>query len=249
MTPLALHIGINRYPSAPLAGCVNDARDFAQLTGGRLLLDGQATRLAILRATKALLGKLRPNQWGILTFSGHGTNISDRSGDEVDGRDEALVAADEELIVDDELRTLLAARHRESRLLVVTDACHSGTVHRLFDPPRPAAAGQPRYLPAALLPRVKLGKALLRARVPRPAAALANVVHFAGCRDHEFSYDAVFDGRPNGALTYHWLAARDQAATFAALAARLARLLPTADYPQTPVTNASRRALAWPLPF
>jgi hypothetical protein len=253
-----LHIGINDYrgTGSDLRGCVNDARDLRDLFMFRspasqsMVLDGEATRAALLHALRSMLKKLKPNDLGVISFSGHGTYAPDRDGDEPDGRDEALVCADLKLIYDDEFRGLLSARALGSRLFVITDSCHSGTVHRLFlgEGPRPRRV---RYLPAAHIADVIDGpKVLHLRRRSRKQAALPNVIHFAGCRDFEFSYDAEFAGRPRGALTHYLLTTYRMVAvkTFGDWFKALGTFLPSVEFPQTPQCNASKAAMKWALP-
>ena len=104
MTVHALLVGIDRYPGfgpeAQLAGGVNDARVASELLQERLslspgdlvrLLGGQATRAAIVQALEAMLGRVRRDDAVFFYFSGHGSQITDREGDEGDGLDETLV--------------------------------------------------------------------------------------------------------------------------------------------------------------
>ena len=67
----------------------------------------------------------------ILTFSGHGTNRKDGSGDERDNQDEAMVIG-REVIADDELHEAMGQFHKNSRILAFVDTCFSGT---MFDLP------------------------------------------------------------------------------------------------------------------
>lgn len=265
-----LHIGINHYRGTgnDLAGCVNDARDFRALVGPRarssaLVLDSKATRAGILAAVAATLGQLGPGDLGFLTFSGHGTYVADKSGDEPDRRDEALVTADLQLILDDEFRGILAARHRQSRLVVVTDSCHSGSVHRGLDlrgardEERGARRGKPRFLGSGQVAAITRGAAETRrrtggARVGREQAALPLVAHFAACRDDQFSYDATFDDRPNGAFTHYLLEARRVLPPRAELGEwfdEVAERMRESEFEQTPVLNASAAVRRWPLVF
>jgi uncharacterized caspase-like protein len=85
----ALVIGINDYPGhdADLAGCVNDANDIAAMLRARgcepvMLLDRQATKQAIVTEMISLVTSLTAEQVGFISFSGHGTWVPDRDGDE-----------------------------------------------------------------------------------------------------------------------------------------------------------------------
>ena len=101
MVKRALCIGINNYPGTQmdLAGCVNDANDWADELGARgftvaRLLDAQATKAAMLAAMRELIGKGVAGDTLVITFSGHGTYVPDANGDESDGLDEGLCPYD-----------------------------------------------------------------------------------------------------------------------------------------------------------
>lgn len=257
MSVHGLFIGINAYPRSPLKGCVNDARDmataFSFADSSRVLLDKQATRRGTLASLSELLGQLRAGDWGIITFSGHGTWIADANGDEPDGRDEALVCADLELIVDDEFADLLSIRPAGARLFVVTDSCHSGTVHRFLaaaGTQQSPASGQARFLPPASIPPAARRRAINGNRKWRQPT-LPGVIHFAGCRDYEYSYDATIRGRANGAMTralLDTLGKLRRGGTFDQWFQAVSKKLPTSDWPQHPTANASRSSLAAVVP-
>src|SRR5689334_5956867 len=105
MTIHTLHVGINDYTGTEndLAGCVNDARNAARLLGLRrrgavrdaidqcrffgdaatvtTLTNKQCTRAKGLAAIAELLGRLERDDWGVVTWSGHGTYVRDKNGD------------------------------------------------------------------------------------------------------------------------------------------------------------------------
>ena len=100
MSKQALCIGINDYPGTDgdLAGCVNDAQDWTALLeekgfSVRNLFDAQATHAAMVQAIGDLVSDASADDTVVITYSGHGTWVPDTSGDEPDGRDEALLAA------------------------------------------------------------------------------------------------------------------------------------------------------------
>lgn len=269
-----LHIGINDYAGGQhdLAGCVNDAVDCRQIFGRRhkgtrrdrydecrffgkaasqvTLLDRQATRARVLDELRTLLKKLARGDLGIFTFSGHGTYVHDASGDERDGYDEALVCADLEVIVDDELSTLFERRAVGSRLVVATDACHSGTNVRTIGP-RLAATPNPHQRQRFLHPgHIPLSATSNQRGVKlQTSPKLVDVIHFAACGDRQFAADAEFHGRPNGAYTFEWLQALCRLPAGATYRAwRDEVRLPNQEFTQAPQTNAFARALDWKLP-
>lgn len=227
----ALCVGINVFkhlPTATLQGCVNDAHDMAALLTGSLgfapeavtvLCDRAATRKAILGQLQHLVKAALKGEVSelVFTFSSHGTQVRDLDGDERDRLDEAfcphdLAAASEgwkpdTIITDDELRTLFSALPETVTLEVFMDTCHSGTglkgvdPNLLLSPFRP----RPRWLPPPWYAAPEPDRAL--DRPPERVRQPANQVLWTGCRADQTSADATFDGRANGAFTYHFLRA------------------------------------------
>lgn len=145
MARRALCIGINRFrdrDAPPLNGCVNDARNVAELLHGaygfgsndiRVLLDAQATRAAFLEGLEWLLGSARAGDQLVLFTSSHGSHIPDVSGDEDDQEDEVLIAHDHDwegsVLVDDEIAQHIVRLPPGASLVSLWDTCHSGTLN------------------------------------------------------------------------------------------------------------------------
>jgi hypothetical protein len=138
----SLHIGLNIVDNAaygaavpPLRGCHNDARDMMRVAGAQgfrpspILLDAAATAQAVIQAISEAAQDLRPGDCLFLTYSGHGSQMPDASGEEPDQLDETWVLYDRQLL-DDELYALWGAFRPGVRILVLSDSCHSGTVTR-----------------------------------------------------------------------------------------------------------------------
>lgn len=201
----ALTVGINQYanPNANLSGCVNDANDWAdllRLQGYQVttLLDSDATKVNVLDALKENVSRLGYQDRFVFQYSGHGTWVPDRNGDEIDGRDEALVMHWMDIITDDDLFPIFAGRKFGSRVATISDSCHSGTVSRFVDLP---GENVPRFLSPALLDLYDEPEILTAARLaPRPLFTNSGLL-LSGCADEEFSYDAWFGPRANGAFT------------------------------------------------
>jgi len=256
-----LFIGINYTGSGnALRGCINDARNWLAFFGPfcasvKELLEQSATKAGMVVAISEVLGKLKADDTAIVTFSGHGTYIPDRSGDEDDRRDEALCPFDlnMNLLLDDELRDLLANRAAGSRVLIITDCCHSGTMTRGIGADSPELLPSPRYVDFASLTgcmcpndvdRItrKAREFRKRRRHAKAAEPAMNIVHLAGCLDTEVSYDATIGGLPCGAFTYYALAAlkarQTKGLTFGEWRDAVTPVrLPSKYYPQTPVFN------------
>jgi len=246
-----LAIGLNYTGTQnALRGCLNDANDWANqfrpvLTSApMLLLEQLATKANIIAELSKVLGKLTAGDTAIVTYSGHGTYIPDQSGDETDRRDEALCPWDMQrnLLLDDELKDIVSQRVDGSRVLLITDCCHSGTMTRNseFQPDR----GEPRYIPFSDLTCCMCSEAVDRitsqARAARSFARSTDsgLVHLSGCQDDQVSYDATIAGKACGAFTYYALAAlkarKTPGMTYSEWKEAVRPYLPSNRYPQSP---------------
>ncbi len=109
-----------------------------------ILRDREATKTGIMNAIqKQLIDKAQPGDICVFHFSGHGEQVYDNNGDEADGYDEALVTYDapmeyvpgvEKHLRDDEFGLKLEEVRKklgeQGNLLVIVDACHSGSSTR-----------------------------------------------------------------------------------------------------------------------
>ena len=129
----------------------------------KVLKTTEATREAVIGEIKAAAARMNPGDIFFLTYSGHGSQVPDFSGDErlerpEDAVDETLCLYDGQ-IVDDELYALWAAFPKDSRVLAVFDCCHSGSAVKgqLIDDMIATAQSPdqvPRVIPRAVAARV-----------------------------------------------------------------------------------------------
>jgi hypothetical protein len=265
---MALCIGINDYPGAgnDLSGCINDANDWSKLFAEKgfkvkKLLNKDATRKNILDNIKAMVDAAVKGDSILLQYSGHGTYIPDKDGDEPDGTDECLCPYDlytKGPVTDDELNDLFTAKKNGVRLVFFSDSCHSGTVTRfapMSNTPRSTASGKEpvrkvKFLPPANFLSVKelnkLGttRAFRRSSPPGRYGSLL----MAGCQDVEYSYDATFKGRPNGAFTFvalQVLKNLKSTATYMDWYKAIRKSLPSQQYPQSPNIYGSAAMKKW----
>jgi len=112
----------------------------------RLLQDKDADKAGIVKAFDDLAANTNPGDVVFVHFSGHGQQIEDNDGDEIDGFDEALIPVNarqffkkdvyegENHLRDDEFGKLLNTVREKAgpkgNVMVVVDACHSGTSTR-----------------------------------------------------------------------------------------------------------------------
>lgn len=272
MARRALLIGINRYliPGADLRGCVNDVKNiratlikyFAFRSNDiKVLTDLGATKKAMQSGIQALVNSGKTGDVLYLHYSGHGSNVPDRNGDEADHRDEILCPSDldwKDPLTDDWLRTAFNKLKSRVNLTVVMDCCHSGTNTRAILPPD--APVIPRYLPnpwdlmAEESRRALRGK--LRRAKSRAARASADIVEaeigetlITGCRATQTSADAYIGGTYNGALTYSLVAALHAARgklTSRELHTATLQRLKIGNFDQVPQLEARRPALDRP---
>ncbi len=209
----ALVIGIDEYDHiTSLRGAVNDATDVADAlrslpdTEVVALFDHEATRAAVLSTWRGIAAKALPTDQIIVTFAGHGSHepAAYPETERDDGRDEILLmsgfAADgagaAERIRDDEIAELIALTP-EITVIVILDACHSGTAtrasthdlgYRFHDldkitndplPPPPPPA------PEAMDPK-----------------SAQNSIVFSAVSDAEKAPEVPIEGKVRGALSY-----------------------------------------------
>lgn len=137
---LSIHIGLNQvskehYTSgvASLETCEQDAIDMQTIALSQnfkssfLLLSQNATRSAVKSVITLASQELRSGDMLLLSYSGHGGFVLDRSGDEVDRLDETWCLYDGQLL-DDELKKLWTLFEEGVRIFILSDSCHSGTV-------------------------------------------------------------------------------------------------------------------------
>eukprot|EP00756_Hemistasia_phaeocysticola_P003341 Hpha_TRINITY_DN12200_c0_g1::TRINITY_DN12200_c0_g1_i1::g.16975::m.16975 len=156
----SLLIGINYigHSSGVLSGCINDVcsmKEYICESEGfpddedsmRVLVDDpydqnvqdyipirtdQPTRANIMDSLQWLVDGAQPGDVLFLHYSGHGSQVRDRTGDEEDGKDETLCPTDYSsagMITDDEIYQIIVAPLPPGvRLIALMDCCHSGTI-------------------------------------------------------------------------------------------------------------------------
>lgn len=244
----ALLIGINRYPSMPLQGCINDAqalRDvLIQRWGARaedlhLLTDDEATAAAIRREL-AWLGEAEPGEEPcarLLHFSGQGTWIADR---DPSGHQEALVPFDHPasgFIPMTELWRLRDHLPPAAHLVILRDCCFSPKIRLDL-----SQEGRFRYLPTSVEEQTRIEAARKehkRSGEPSPARTQpGRVVVLSACAALEAATEVTYGGLTSGAVSHLLvqilLEGAHRPLTYQAVVDRLTRRLRVAALPQTP---------------
>ncbi len=258
----AVCIGINNYPGSEndLSGCLNDVKDWAEELVKRgytvtKLTDSRATKKNILEKLAMVVESAEAGDSVFIQYSGHGSFVPDTNGDEPDGTDECLCPHDIDQngdITDDEIYEIFSQKVRGVKLVMVSDSCHSGTVTRWkpgLGNGKKSKGKRVRFLP----PETFMGKRVvnkLGTRISRASQTPGRngSLLIAGCQDREYSYDAEFGNRPNGAFTYAALEAlktMNSRSTYSDWYKAIRELLPTQEYPQTPKLFGSTAMRKW----
>jgi hypothetical protein len=220
---LALLVGINDYPYVypQLRGSVNDVENMKQLLVQKfgfpndnilVLTNQSATRDGIINGIKEhLIAKASSDSIVVFHYSGHGSQIMDVHGDEMDKLDETIVPYDSghkdphpnRDITDDDLLVLLnQLTEKTPNVTLIFDSCHSGTINRgaglsrEVERDKRVPTGQ-RSAPVAIARGVDKGKSGLH-----PANARHAVI--SGCTSAQSSYEMEINGKHYGAFTWYF---------------------------------------------
>lgn len=225
----ALLIGINYTgTSNELYGCINDTtaikeriskQGFNDITIITDLTTKKATRNNILEGFKNLLMNCQAGDFLFFVYSGHGSYAIDRNGDEKDGRDELIVSCDLQGILDDELKALIQTYLKaDVTLFALFDSCFSGSVLDL----------KYQFMDSLDYDKFTENSKQLETQ--------GNVIMISGCTDNQTSADAVFDNKPNGAMTWSLLESLKQKpnVNWRELVKTMRDLLKTSQFTQIP---------------
>ncbi|WP_126246738.1 S8 family serine peptidase [Chitinophaga rhizosphaerae] len=239
----SLHIGVNKLDKAhyfdvpELKAAVADAKfwkAFAEQNGykSKKLHNDEATASAVLTALSDYAQQLQAGDILLLTYAGHGSQIGNDkvTGLDNERNDQTWCLYDRELL-DDELFEAFRKFGEGTRILIVSDSCHSGTIARVAKSPQTLsehlAAGlenatEMRGLRSRKLP-LKQEQDIMETYGPtvygplqdkfRATAQAANVKAavklLAACQDDQ----TTFDGESNGVFTESFIELFRKAAT------------------------------------
>lgn len=218
---MALAIGLNAVDpdhyagwSGELNACEADAEDMTDIGAYKgfqvtTLMTKDATRANVLDALSKAAEALKAGDIFLLSYSGHGGQLPDMNGDEIDAADETWCLFDGEL-VDDELYAQLGMFAKGVRILVFSDSCHSGTVTKLAYYSRLSSALSPdgnpqsvryRFMPPDVALRVyRKNRAFYNKILENPKiketkdTVKASILLLSGCQDNQLSSDGVANG-------------------------------------------------------
>ncbi|NUM70050.1 MAG: caspase family protein [Ignavibacteriaceae bacterium] len=215
----SLIIAIGNYPYLGFLNSANDvpliktALESQGFTDFRILTDSSATLSNILARLDELAADTRRGDIAVIHFSGHGQSIPDDNGDEPDGVDESFCAYGAKPWVTDDyhgeehLRDDVFGRYidkireaagPEGQVLVILDACYSGSGTRATDI---ITRGVDNVLTERNSPKdftIKDETALYPAGVTLNESGFAPLIVFSGARANE--KNAEYKGA--GSLSY-----------------------------------------------
>lgn len=231
-TKRALLIGINYVGTAnELYGCINDVECVRARLGQtgfassniQVLTDNttvKPTKASILSQIRTLLSSGQPGDLLFLMYSGHGSYTLDRNGDETSGYDQMIVPVDLNVILDDELKSLIQTNLKSGvTLFAMFDSCFSGSVLDL----------RYQYMDSLNYEQfTENGKEL---ETP------GDVLMISGCTDYQTSADAYINKQANGAMTWsllETLKTKQNSCTWRELVRTMRDLLKASQFDQIP---------------
>ncbi|QTA92167.1 caspase family protein [Desulfonema magnum] len=225
MARRALLVGINDYRGIrDLRGCLNDISNMRNILKTclgfrnndiRVLVDARATKENILHRLRYMVRLAEPGDFMMFHFSGHGAQIRDRNGDELqDGMDELICPWDfnwdGRFVLDDDFDEIFRKLPEGSLLEVILDCCHSGDgttslsrsaehspMGRYISPPPDIA-----YRYEGEEPELTL-RGFTSANRSGNRSTMNHIL-WSACRSDQESADAYINGNYNGAFTYYF---------------------------------------------
>ena len=225
---VSLLFGINDYMGSnnDLWGCINDINDveiklhqeFSEFQV-RKFADSQVTTQRFLSEIENAYNTMTLPGVLYIHYSGHGTQIPNIK--EANGYDEALYLYNGPL-VDDNIWVLQQNTPEGLTVVAKFDCCFSGNMNRNITNIRT------RFYK---LPGMRIMKRAVRKFNKTDSDRW---VIFSGCGEEQYSADAYFNGRPNGAFTYYDLRSYNNSSTYNSEITKLRTYLPSGNFEQIP---------------
>ena len=224
----ALIIAVGDYPTESYWGKISSQKDVPLIvraldhhgfTSDNILIlrDTQATKAAIKAAFHKITREAEPDDIFVIHYSGHGQQVWDKNGDELDGKDEALVPIDakarfipgeyegENHLTDDELEILVGELRmqlgKKGSLTLIFDACHSGTATR----------GPEEGVAPARGTKIFMGPDNWKGKAGRDEGTLKFKTNSRGSEEPEMAPMVLFSGAAASQLNYE---TRDEEGNF-----------------------------------
>jgi len=246
-------VGINKYPNAPLNGCVNDVLDMADFLADvkkfdpkdiQIITDERATTSGILEKLHWLSEAVAGSR-AYFHFSGHGTQIDSMDQTEEDLLNEVICPVDfdwtsHNMITDKDLVSIFSKIDKSVIFNWASDSCHSGDLTRKM-----GVKSRRMPLPADLQWKADRQKMRNKERyvVRAIRSSVLNCGYVSGCRSDQTSADAMIDGRYCGAFTHYYLKnlKSDPSLPLEDIATRVCKDLEVTGYEQRPQAEGLRK--------
>lgn len=221
---VALLFGINDYPGGgnnDLRGCLNDINLATNRIGGfqiRKFENSQVTQKNFIDQVCYAINNSVSGDVIYIHYSGHGTYVVDKNGDEIDGYDEALYLYDGPLI-DDDLNNALRATPDGVTVVLLLDCCYSGTATR--------GLARGRFM------RPEFDK-IPHLQVKRLFYDYMSWIVLSACSENQTAADAEIDGKFHGAFSYYALMTLVDTMTYRTWYDKICEFLPCREFDQIP---------------
>jgi len=228
----AILFGINDYAGSAndLSGCINDVLQAEKILTPlgfecEKFLNQEVTIAKFCSEADKLINEAVAGDYIYIGYSGHGTQVVDRYGDEPDGYDEALYLYDGPLI-DDRTNVILSKIKEGVFAIIAFDSCFSGTGTRAMD-----GRNAIRFHHVS-------GKEMYNSRSTRMRTIYnpndMNYVYLSGCSNLETSADAFISFEYHGAFSYYMWKAFQPGITYKDWHTTYLKNIKKAGYAQTP---------------
>jgi metacaspase-1 len=221
----AVLVGVDTYERADvpvLRGCVNDVILVRRLLKEgfgvpneeiRVVVNARATKAAILHRLRVTMAAARPGDVVVFYFSGHGSQVRDRDGDELsDSLDEVICPYDMDwdrrtYILDDELDAIFDTVGEGVLIEAFFDCCFwgAGQLELVAEPEPRALRPGVRHLP----PPVDIAARsegeeewLAYHRLTGSGSLADRHVAWGASREGSEAAEGYFEGRAHGVFTY-----------------------------------------------
>lgn len=219
----AVLVGIDKYKRYELVGCGNDVDDFSTFLKkycnfNWLCIKKRkniwATKNSIIKALKWLIKDAKPGDNLFFYYSGHGSNVPDLDGDEIDGLDEAICPYNsikkktiniENFIIDDEFYKLFQNVSHDVNFIWVSDSCHSGDLYKNLSTNTKKYINVLNYEYIKKIEEKPLSIIQQEESKLEEIKKLNNVIFISACKSDQVAICEYFNNRPNGVFTYHLL--------------------------------------------
>lgn len=237
---VALLFAINDYPGSAndLSCCVADLELSSSRLGAlgfqiRAFRDSEATRGQFREQLTYAFTHAVAGDYIWIDYSGHGSNVPDRNGDEPDGRDETLYLYDGNFL-DDETDALCKLIPEGVTVVFFLDSCFSGSATRLAGGD---VSRRIRYMP----PEHPVGNFK---RVKRAIPPDYNRIVISACLENESAEEGMIGETCNGVAHAYLWATYKPGETWDEWFKRLRMYVPNKNFSQTPTLEIAESRLS-----